>query len=159
MTRTHPRDWLALDLGGVDGHHLPPVLPVTVGDLQRDGRSKREAATNPGDDVRDVLLDRHPSAAAMTALPAAQVRNQVLFADRETGRNAVQNDRQSLTMRLTRGQQTEAHACTPSAARSSAARIAPSGARPPAPPPNTSARGDRSQTRPSPGRRTRTTNT
>jgi len=34
----------------------------------------------------------------MTALPAAQVRNQVLFADRETGRNAVQNDRQSLTM-------------------------------------------------------------
>jgi len=50
--------------------------------------------------VRDILLDGHPSTPAMTALPAPQVANQVLFAKREAGRNAIQNDGQPLTVGL-----------------------------------------------------------
>ena len=126
MARPDPGDRLALHLGSIDGHHLAPVLPISVGDLERDRRAERQPAPDPGHDVGLVALDRHPPAAAVTTLPPLKITGQVFFPHGQAGGHAVENDGQPLAMGFAGREQAQRHAGTD--APSSAARITSSGA-------------------------------
>jgi hypothetical protein len=55
---------------------------------------------DPGYDVRPVLLDEHPAAAAIAALPPDQVGADVVLAEGQAGGYTFNYDDQSLSMGL-----------------------------------------------------------
>ena len=70
---------------GLDAHRVPPVVPVLVPNLQRDGAAERLAAADAGQDLRAIPLDRHSPAAAVSELPAAEIGIEHVGSQRETG--------------------------------------------------------------------------
>src|SRR6202030_4570263 len=96
------------------------VLPVAVGDLERDRRSQGQAAAHAGDDVGGIVLDELPSTSAVPTLPPGQVAGEVVFAHYQPGGNTVDDHGEPLAVGFARRQQTEGHAGTD--ARSNAAR-------------------------------------
>src|SRR5689334_18063164 len=94
-------------LGRGDAHRRLPVLPVAVGDRERDRGAERQSPANAGDDVNLVALDLHPAAASVAALSASEIAVDVGFGQRHAGRNAVDDGRQRLTVGFSRGEEAE----------------------------------------------------
>src|SRR4029077_10713186 len=86
---------------------LLPVLPVLVRDQQADGTTHRDAATDTGENLRAVGLDRHAPAAAVAALTAPQLRGDGVEIDGEAGGHAVQHRHERLAVRLASGEKSE----------------------------------------------------
>src|SRR5688500_453341 len=86
-------------------HGALPVLPVPVGDGQRDGRAEGGAPAHSGDDVDAIPLDLHAAAAAVAALPPRQIRVDVRLGQWKAGGHAVDDGRQGLTVGFARGEE------------------------------------------------------
>src|ERR1019366_10660317 len=67
-------------------HPLLPVGVVAVSPLQGDRAAEREAVAPPGGDLGGVALDPHTTAASMSELAAGHVAVDVLWSQREAGR-------------------------------------------------------------------------
>jgi len=94
MARTETGDALGAGALGrafqrVDGHGLFPVGPVLVLHGHADGAAKGEAVAHTGDDLGPVLLDEHAATAAVPLLAAGQVDTDIVFADGQSGRDAL----------------------------------------------------------------------
>src|SRR3954469_17214619 len=89
-------------------HALDPVLVVAVDDPHRDRAAERTAMTNPGRDLRAVLLDLHAPATAMAELAPSHVAVQVLGRELESGRKTLDDSRQPRTMRFAGGREADA---------------------------------------------------
>src|SRR5436190_2108602 len=94
-------------LGHGHAHRRLPVLPVTVRDAERDGRAQRRAPANAGQDMDLVALDLHAPTASVAALAAREIAVDVGFGQRQTGRDAVDDGRERLTVGLSRGEEAE----------------------------------------------------
>src|SRR4029077_10158108 len=86
---------------------LLPVLPVLVRDQQADGTTHRDAATDTGENLRAVGLDRHTPATAVAALTAPHLRGDSVEIDGEAGGHAVQHRHERLAVRLASGEKSE----------------------------------------------------
>src|SRR5947209_4487189 len=94
-------------LGHRHAHGRLPVLPVAVGDAERDGRAERGAPADAGQDVDLIALDLHAAAAAVAALAPGEVAVDVGFGQRKAGRDAVDDGDQRLTVGFARGEEAE----------------------------------------------------
>src|SRR2546425_846026 len=94
-------------LGRADGHRGLPVLPVAVGDLQGDRAAERRAPANAGEDADLVALDLHAPATAVAALASREVRVDLALGERQTGRDAVDDGDQGLTVGFASGEEPE----------------------------------------------------
>src|SRR5438132_107938 len=94
-------------LGRADGHRGLPVLPVAVGDLERDRAAERRAPANAGEDADLVALDLHAPATAVAALASREVRVDLALGERQAGRDAVDDGDQGLTVGLAGGEEPE----------------------------------------------------
>ena len=84
----------------LDVHRLLPVHPVAVADQQRDGRAGGAAVADAGKDLGAVAFDRHPPAAAVAALAAAELRVERIDVEVEAGGHPVERDDERLAVRL-----------------------------------------------------------
>ena len=91
-------------------HPLLPVGVVAVGDLQRDRAAERAPVAHPAGDLGGVALDLHAPAATVAELAARHVVVQILRAQLEARRQALDDAGQAGAVRLAGGDQTEAHA-------------------------------------------------
>ena len=102
---------------GVDApwiHRTLPVFEIAIADHDRDRRSERFAAANAGDDLRFIVLDLHPSAAAVAVLSAREITIDAVAIERHAGRHAADDDRELRSVRFAGGEKTEtAHAIQP----------------------------------------------
>src|SRR5438874_1276205 len=94
-------------LGHRDPHRRLPVLPVAVGDAQRDRRAEGGAPADAGQDVDLIALDLHASTAAVAALAPGEVAVDIGFGQRQAGRDAVDDGDQCLTVGFARGEEAE----------------------------------------------------
>ena len=127
MAGAEPRD--PFDLGLVVdrfGAHLDgPVDPVTVFDPKRDGRTQRQAVPDAALDFGVVLLDLHPTAAAVATLASRKVRGDVSFGKRQAGRQAFDDHREAFAVALACRQPAKrAHQPAPCECRRSATKSA-----------------------------------
>ncbi|OIQ85500.1 hypothetical protein GALL_326450 [mine drainage metagenome] len=98
---------------GIGGHHVDPLGPLGVADLDRDGSTLAHAEPHSTKDPHLVLLERHPSATAVAEPTARQRRTDVCRADLDPGRESLEDPDQRLTVRLTRRQPTQHGAILP----------------------------------------------
>src|SRR5438093_3982325 len=84
-----------------------PVLPVAVGDLEGDRAAERRAPANAGEDADLVALDLHAPATAVAALASREVLVDLALGDRQTGRDAVDDGDQGLTVGFASGEEPE----------------------------------------------------
>ena len=89
---------------GPGAHRLLPVHPVAVLDQHRDRPADRLAGADAGEDVGPVGLDRHPAAAAVAALPAAQITGDAVEVDGKPGGDAFENDDERAAVRFASGE-------------------------------------------------------
>ena len=92
VTGTRPGDSafrhrLARDFTG--RHDLFPVRPVAILDHHGDRTADRFAVPHPGKKTDLILLDLHPAAATVTALPAFQLMIDKLKIDGKVSGNAL----------------------------------------------------------------------
>ena len=90
-----------------NGHHVPPVFPVLVVDLERDRCAGRHAVADAAQRFRAIGFDRHASAAAVAALAAPQFGRDRVEIDGETGRNTFDDRDERPAMRLARCEKTQ----------------------------------------------------
>ena len=90
-----------------DGHRPLPVLPVLVGNQQRDRTAGRHAVPDAAQDLRAIGLDGHPPAAAVAGLAPAQLRGDRVEVDREARRHAFENGDERLAVRLAGGEKSQ----------------------------------------------------
>ncbi len=98
---------LALMAGGLVGHHVLPVGPVAIGNQQRNGRAQRLAGAHPGEPLDCVALDLHSGAPAVALHPSAQLVIDRAGAERQAGRQPLDNGHQAPAVRLSRSCETE----------------------------------------------------
>src|SRR5256712_1887033 len=109
VARPWSRDLLlrGAGLGWADGHRGLPVLPVAVDDLEGDRAAERRAPANAGEDADLVAPDLHAPATAVAALASREVRVDLALGDRQTGRDAVEDGHQGLTVGFASGEEPE----------------------------------------------------
>src|SRR5438067_2123288 len=109
MSGPRPRHFLLrrARLGHRDTHRRLPVLPVAVGDAQRDRRAEGGAPADAGQDVDLIALDLHAPTAAVAALAAGEVAVDVGLSQRQAGRDTVDDGDQCLTVGFARGEEAE----------------------------------------------------
>ena len=90
-----------------DGHRPLPVLPVAVGNHQRDRTASRHAVADAAERLRAIRFDRHAAAAPVAALAAAELRGDRVEVDREAGGHAFENHHERLPVRLAGGQKSQ----------------------------------------------------
>src|SRR5579859_6044916 len=95
---------LGLEAFAFGGHLGEPVLVVAVDDDQRNWAADGHTAANPGHDQGVIRFDLLASPAAVAALTASQVVAEIIGAQFEPSRNAINDDRQLWAMRFARGQ-------------------------------------------------------
>jgi hypothetical protein len=96
---------LGVHLPGV--HHLRPVLPVAVADLEDQGGAQGTAAAQAPADLHLVGLDALPPAAAKAVLAATEPVVYALAIDHQAGGQALEDGGQPRTVRLATGEQAE----------------------------------------------------
>src|SRR5439155_23432689 len=106
VARPRARDLLLLGarLGRADRHRGFPVLPVAVGDGERDRAAERRAPADAREDADLVALDLHAPAAPVAALAPRQVRVDLALGERQAGRDAVDDGDQGLTVGFALGE-------------------------------------------------------
>ena len=78
----------------------PPTMPRILADrFVASGTDARQ-------DVGAIGLDRHPPAASVSALAAAQIGRDGINVNRESGGDAFEDDDKRATMRFARGEKT-----------------------------------------------------
>ena len=92
---------------GLRVHRPLPVLPVLVGDHQRDRPTGAQAVADAAERLGAVRFDQHPAAAAVTGLAPAQVGGDGVDVDGKTGRHAFDDGDERLAVRLAGGQKTQ----------------------------------------------------
>ena len=113
VSGARPGDDRAIDAGRVGGrrrfdrHGALPVLPVLVGNEQRDRRAGRHAVADAAQDLGAVGLDRHAAAAAVAELPPAQLRGDGREVEGQAGRNALEDRDERLSVRFAGGQKSQ----------------------------------------------------
>ena len=110
-------------------HGLLPVHPVAVFDQHRDRPADRLAAADAGDDVGPIGLDRHPSAAAVAALPAPEITGHALEIDTKPGGDAFENHDEGAAVRFASGE--KSHHADPDCIRRNCSIAASSGRKAP----------------------------
>ena len=103
---TGPRRSDALVLGWIsffDRQSFGPVLPVVVGEEQRDGRADGLAVTHAAENARGVALNAHSPAAAVTLLPPPEFAIDEREIDGDTGGHARKQRDQRLSVRFSGG--------------------------------------------------------
>src|SRR5439155_24469588 len=88
VARPRPRDLLlrGARLGSADRHRGLPVLPVAVGDLERDWAAERRTPPDAGENADLIALDLHAPAAPVAALAPRDVLVDLGLGGRQTGR-------------------------------------------------------------------------
>src|SRR2546426_1371454 len=109
VARPRPRDLLLrrVRLGSADRHRGLPVLPVAVGDVERDRAAERRAPPDAGENADLIALDLHAPAAPVAALAAREVLVDLALGERQTGRDAVDDRDQGLAVGFARGEEPE----------------------------------------------------
>src|SRR5438270_11650670 len=95
---------------GADTHFGLPVLPIFILDFKRDRRTECQSVAHARAENNPVLLDFHPSATAISSLPALQMDVNILSRKLQTSGNAFENCRQSRSMRFARGEKSKHNA-------------------------------------------------
>ena len=91
----------------LDVHRALPVLPILVGDHQRDRRTGGEAVADAAQRLRPIGFDGHPAAAAVAALAPPQFGGDRVEIDRQTGRHAFEDGDERLAVRLAGSEKTQ----------------------------------------------------
>ena len=102
-------DLLDLRLHRPGVHPLLPVLVVAVLDPQRHRAAERAPVANPRRHLSAVLLDLHAAAAAVAELAPGEVAVDVLGAQLEAGRQALDDGGEPRTVGFARGYEAERH--------------------------------------------------
>ena len=90
-------------------HPLLPVLVVAVLDPHRHRAAERAPVADPGRHLRAVLLDLHPAAAAVPELAPGEVAVDVLGAQLEAGREALDDGGEPRAVGFARGYEAQRH--------------------------------------------------
>src|SRR5688500_15725988 len=99
-----------LGLLRVDGpwiHRAAPVVEVSVVNVDRDRRAERLPSPHSTCDLHLVVLDLHPSAAAVPVLPATQIAIDAIAIEPDAGRPPRNDDRQLRPVRFASGKKGE----------------------------------------------------
>src|SRR3989442_1676663 len=109
VARPRPRDLLLrrARLGSADRHRGLPVLPVAVGDLERDWAAERRTPPDAGENAALIALDLHAPAAPVAALAPREVLVDLGLGERQTGRDAVDDRDQGLAVGFAGGEEPE----------------------------------------------------
>ena len=81
-------------------HGFQPVGPIFVFHGHTYRAAQSSAMAHAGDNLSPVLFDKHSPAAAIPFLAATQVYANIVFADRQSGWNALQYYYQALSVGL-----------------------------------------------------------
>ena len=101
-----PRDGRAVVAGRLGrrrsfhGHRPLPVLPVLIGNHQRDRRTRGHAVTDAANDVGAIGFDDHAATATISALAAPEFGAECREVDREPGRNTFEDGDEGASMGL-----------------------------------------------------------
>ena len=87
-----------------DPHRVLPVRPVAILDHHRDRAADGLTGPNARENLRGIRLDRHPPAAPVAALPAAQLARDRIEVEGEPCRDAFEDDDERAAVRLASGQ-------------------------------------------------------
>ena len=98
-------------ISGSDVHRALPVLPVLVGNEQRDRRAGRHAVADAAQRLGAIGLDGHPAPASVAGLAPAEFGGHGIEIDGETGRQCL------------RGSATSALPCDSPAVRNRSMRL------------------------------------
>ena len=113
VARSRARDDRTVDAGrlagrrGFDGHRSLPVLPVAVRNRERDRAPGRQSVTDAAQRLRAIRLDGHATAAAVPALPSAQLHGDGIEVDGEAGGHALENHHERGPVRFASGQKSQ----------------------------------------------------
>src|SRR5262249_11753446 len=88
-------------------HRALPILPVLVGNQQRNRPTRRDAVTNAAEHLSAIGFNRHSTAASVARLPPAQLRGHGVEIDRQARRHAFENRDERLSVRFSRGEKTQ----------------------------------------------------
>ena len=103
MTRPRRRDALVFRrIAFSDRQRLSPVLPVVVGEQQRDRRTDGLTMTHAAENACRIALDAHASATAIALLPPPQFAIDEGEVHHDAGWHARKQRHQRLSVRLTR---------------------------------------------------------
>ncbi len=83
---------------GLDAHRVLPVRPVAVSNFERDRTAERLAAAHARENLRAILLDRHPAAASIPQLSSCEIGREIGRTERHAGRNAFNDHDERLTV-------------------------------------------------------------
>src|SRR4051812_37988232 len=84
-------------------HFFRPIFPVAVLDAKRDGRTAPLAPADARADRRLILLDQHPTAAAVALLPPPQVMIDMSKIEGKARGDTIDNGGEARSMRFPRG--------------------------------------------------------
>ncbi len=101
MTGTRRGDTLVFGrITLLNGQGFGPVLPVVVGQQERDGRADGLAVTHAAENARGIALDAHAPAAAVALLPSPEFAIDERQIDGNAGRHARKQRDQRLSVRF-----------------------------------------------------------
>src|SRR5262249_47401690 len=84
-----------------------PVLPVAIGDRERDRTAGGDAVTNATERLRAIGFDGHATATSVSTLAAAELCGDGAEVDGEAGRHALENHHERRPVRFASGQKSQ----------------------------------------------------